>query len=85
MRTARDFAATGIARADAICRSIERDGFSSMQPGLFDRRAHFAHRALNAVHDDALACQAARVAAQRSSAALTMREPRLRLVLVPHR
>ena len=83
MRAARDFSATGIARADAICRSIERDCVSSMQPGLFDRRAHFAYRALTAVREDALACLADRAAEYRSSGALTMRTPRLRLVLVP--
>jgi superfamily II DNA or RNA helicase len=85
VRTARDCAATGIARANAVARSIERDGVSSMQPGLFDRRAHFAHAALNAVREDALAHQAARAADWRASAELTMKAPRLRLVLVPRR
>jgi superfamily II DNA or RNA helicase len=82
MQTARDFAGAGVARADAVARSIEREGGSPLQPGLFDRRAHFAHAALNAVRDEALACQAARAAEQRASGELTVKKPCLRLVLV---
>jgi superfamily II DNA or RNA helicase len=83
MEIARDFAAMGIARAEAVFTSIENEGAPPIQPGLFDRRAHFAHAALKAVRDDALASQVARAAELRSSAALTVQAPRLRLVLVP--
>ena len=83
MATARAFAAAGIARAEAVAKAIENDGGSSIQPGLFDRRAHFAHAALAAARDDALESQAARIAELRWSAAVTARAPRLRLALVP--
>jgi superfamily II DNA or RNA helicase len=82
---ARHFAATGIARTEAIVRAIENEGASPIQSGLFDRRANFADAALKTVRDDALADQAARAAELRSSAELTVRTPRLRLVLVPQR
>ena len=80
---ARAFATTGIARADAIATSVENHGVSSMQPGLFDRRAHFAYAALKAAHDESLASQVDRMTSLRLSADLVARPPRLRLVLVP--
>jgi hypothetical protein len=85
METARAFAATGIARAEAVASAIANDGSSSVQPGLFDRRAHFAHAALKAAQDEASAAQSDRLAALRLSADLSATPPRLRLVLVPHR
>ena len=83
MAVARSFAATGAARAEAVAKSIENDGVFSIQPGLFDRRAHFAHAALKAAQDEALTAQADRKAELRLSAELVARPPRLRLVLVP--
>lgn len=83
MDMARGFAATGSARAEAISRSLTDDGPASIQPGLFDRRAHFADAALKAAHDEALTSQVDRQAELRLSAELTAHMPRLRLVLVP--
>jgi hypothetical protein len=80
---ARTFAGVAIERADAVTRSIERDGGVSMQPGLFDRRAHFAHSAMKAAHDEALRSQHARRARLLTNGELTERPPRLRLVLEP--
>ena len=80
---ARRFADTGIARVDAILKAIEQDRPSSVQPGLFDRRAHFAHLAQRAAHEEAMASQTERRTALSMSAELTTRAPRLRLVLVP--
>jgi superfamily II DNA or RNA helicase len=77
------FAAAGIARTEAVTRALADDFSSSMQPGLFDRRAHFAHAALEAARDEALASQADRLAALRLSAGLIAAAPRLRLVLMP--
>src|SRR5205085_4265836 len=81
--TARAFAATALARVDAIAGAIENDGVRSMQPGLFDRRAHFAHAAMKAAHDEALAAQAERRRALRRGAELTAHPPHLRVLLVP--
>ena len=80
---AQAFAAAGIARTTAIAKSIENHGVSSMQPGLFDRRAHFAYAALTAAHDESLASQADRLRSLRLSAELVAHPPLLRLVLVP--
>ncbi len=85
METARAFAAAGLERAEAVAHTIDGDSFSPIQPGLFDRRAHFAHAALQAAKDDASAAQCDRLAALRLSADLVVKTPRLRLVLVPHK
>jgi hypothetical protein len=78
---ARRFAHTGIARADAIGAAIGHEGESSVQPGLFDRRAHFADLAKKAAQDEALASLAERRTALRLNAELSAPAPRLRLVL----
>src|SRR6185436_15469087 len=80
---AQRFSAVAIERAEAIVRSIERDEFVSMQPGLFDRRAHFAHAALKAVHDDALAAQRERKDRLMQAGRIAVRPPQLRLLLLP--
>ena len=80
---ARGLATAGIARGAAIARSIENEGLSSIQPGLFDRRAHFAYAALKAAHDESLASQADRMQLLRLSAEVVAQPPQLRLVLVP--
>ncbi len=85
MATAHAFAATALARADAVATAIASDGASAIQPGLFDRRAHFAHSALKAAHDEATTAQADRMATLRLSADLVATAPRLRLVLMPRR
>ncbi len=79
--TARSFAGAGVARSDAIVRAIEHDGVGAIQPGLFDRRSHFADAALRAEHDDALAMQAERRASLLDAAALTASDPQPRLIL----
>ena len=80
---ARAFADTSLRRAAAIAEAIGRDRMSPHQPGLFDRRADFAHAALRAAHADALASQAERINLLRLSADIVVSPPRLRLVLVP--
>ena len=85
MAAARACAATALVRADAVATAIASDGASPVQPGLFDRRAHFAHSALRAAQDEASAAQADRIAALRLSADLVAARPRLRLVLTAHR
>lgn len=79
---ARRFAAAAVARAEAVARSIEQTSLTSMQPGLFDRRAHFAHAALTAAHDEALSAQRERQA-RLTTGDVRPQPPRLRLLLVP--
>jgi len=83
MTLAAAFAATGLARAEAVATAVSHGGAASVQPGLFDRRAHFADAALRAALDEALTAQADRAAELRLSGDLTPHRPRLRLVLVP--
>ena len=85
METARVFAAAGIARAEAVATAMGNDRSSAVQPGLFDRRTHFAQAALKAAQEDALAAQADRLAALRLGADLVATPPRLRLVLLPNK
>jgi len=80
---AQRFSAVAVDRAEAIVRSIERDEIVSMQPGLFDRRAHFAHAALKAVDDDALAAQRERKGRLVQGGRIAVRPPQLRLLLSP--
>jgi hypothetical protein len=77
------FAAVGRRRAAAIASAIENERLSLHQPGLFDRRADFAHAALHAAQVDALASQAERQDVFRQCANVAVSPPRLRLVLVP--
>jgi len=82
-RAHRSFAATATRRAEAILASLDRDGISPIQPGLFDRRALFAHAALTAEREDTRRWLADRVERLRKSAELVLTPPRLRLVLEP--
>jgi hypothetical protein len=77
------FATTGIAREEAVVRALENTGGSAIQPGLFDRRAHFAHAAAHAAHDETLTSHRERLAVWRLVADLSATAPRLRLVLAP--
>jgi superfamily II DNA or RNA helicase len=83
LETESAFAAAGIARTEAVVTAIANEDTSSIQPGLFDRRAHFAHAALDAARHEALASQADRRAALHLGTDLLATPPRLRLVLVP--
>ncbi len=77
------FTQAGLRRCEAITADIEADGGSLHQPGLFDRRSHFAHAALQAAREEALAEQGERAAFLRRSGALAIVPPQLRLVLAP--
>jgi len=83
MRAAQAFAAAGLARSEAIATALERDEVATLQPGLFDRRAHVAHAALRAAQAEAINAQAIRTAELRLSAEVSVCPPHLRLVLVP--
>jgi superfamily II DNA/RNA helicase len=83
MRAARAFAAAGLARSEAIATALERDDVATLQPGLFDRRAHVAHAALRAAQAEAVGAQTIRTAELRLSAEVSVCPPHLRLVLVP--
>ena len=85
MADAHACAATALTRASAVAAAIANDGSSPIQPGLFDRRAHFTHSAITAAHDEAAAAQARRIATLRLSADLVATAPRLRLILAPLR
>jgi superfamily II DNA or RNA helicase len=80
---ARSFAETALRRSNAITAAIESDALSSHQPGLFDRRVQFAHAAMKAARDEALAAQRDRAQLLRRSHNVVVAPPRLRLVLVP--
>jgi hypothetical protein len=54
-----------------------------MQPGLFDRRAHFAQAALDAAQRRAVGMQAEHDADLKLRAEVAACPPRLRLVMVP--
>ncbi len=81
--TARRFAATARVRAQAIGASLESRGLPSMQPGLFDRRAHFALAALEAAQTRAAGIQNERDADLKLREDVAACPPRLRLVMVP--
>ena len=74
---------TGLRRCEAITAAIEGDRTSLHQPGLFDRRAHFAHAALETVRDEALAGLRDRADLLRRSGHVAIAPPRLRLTLAP--
>jgi len=76
-------AEAGRRRSEAIAAAIEGDGMSFQQPGLFDRRVHFAHAAMRAVRDEALAAQCERADLLRRTGDVRVRPPSLRLTLVP--
>lgn len=82
-QTATDFCQTAIDRSMAMGRAIAQRHVSPLQPGLFDRRAHFATAALQAAQREAVNAQAERQADLRRACQVSARPPRLRLVLVP--
>jgi len=79
----RQFCQTAIDRCEAVARAIANDRSSPSQPGLFDRRAHFAHAALQAAHQSALSAQQERATELRLAAEISVRPSQLRLVLLP--
>ena len=80
-RLARNFCETAIRRTEAIEQAIAHERVSPLQPSLFDRRAHFAHAALRAAMQDAVAAQEERRTELRLALNLSALPPRLRLVL----
>ena len=83
LEVARAFADTAGRRAHAIAAAIEGDRASLHQPGLFDRRAHFAVAALEAARNEALAAQRQRADWLQRLGDVQVAAPRLQLVLVP--
>jgi hypothetical protein len=69
-------------RAAAIVSAIADDSASPNQPGLFDRRVHFARAAMRIAQDDALEAQHERIELLRAAGDVVAGSPRLRLVLV---
>jgi hypothetical protein len=79
----RAFTDMGLHRAAAIVSAIAGDSASPHQPGLFDRRVHFAHAAMKMAQDDALEAQHERIELLRGAGDVVASPPHLRLVLVP--
>ncbi|MEO8259001.1 MAG: helicase-related protein [Acidobacteriota bacterium] len=80
---ARALAGVRLRREEAIARA-RRDGpRSELQPGLFDRRAERAARIVEAASNDASADQNERLADCAGATAITIRTPRLLLILLP--
>jgi hypothetical protein len=80
----RRFIAIRLDRERAIQSSLDSRSRSSIQPGLFDRRAAHAEAVDRAAHAEASEAIAGRIARLESMAALDdVGRPRLRLILVP--
>ncbi|HET9834434.1 MAG TPA: helicase-related protein [Vicinamibacterales bacterium] len=81
--SARAFSQAALQRTRAIAARIANDRASPHQPGLFDRRVHFAHAALKAANEAAIAGLKERADLQQRAGEVTAGSPRLRLVLLP--
>jgi hypothetical protein len=81
-QTTGQFTVTRLARERAIA-SNHRAARPSFQPGLFDRRAHRVHIALERDAAEFSARLTARIAAVERAGVLTLRSPELLLVLIP--
>jgi superfamily II DNA or RNA helicase len=80
----RRFVATRLDRERAIQSSLDSRSRSSIQPGLFDRRAAHTEAADRAAHAEASEAIAGRISRLESMAAFgNASRPRLRLILVP--
>jgi len=83
LATARTFTDAGLRRVNEISAALDADRESLHQPGLFDRRVHFAQAASTAARDEALAAQRERADLLRRLADVQVAPPRLRLALLP--
>jgi superfamily II DNA/RNA helicase len=81
--SARAFSQTALLRTRAIAAHIANDRASPHQPGLFDRRMHFAHAALKAANEATIAVLNERADLQQRAGEVTAGSPCLRLVLLP--
>ena len=81
-RITTQFMGTRLSREHAIA-SNHRAVRPSFQPGLFDRRAHRVHIALERDANDFAARLTTRIAAAERAGALTRRSPQLLLALIP--